>query len=63
METAKNLTNTERRSIYRDEFRRVLQSFTPNCPGNRYSGAQVARAKGIARKNAMEIIDAITEGR
>ncbi len=51
------MTSQERRTVYAQEFRRVLKTFTPNCPGNRYSGAQIARAKGIARRNALALID------
>jgi hypothetical protein len=40
-----------RREAFIVEYRRVLATFTPNCPGNRYSGAQQDRARAIARRN------------
>lgn len=52
------LTSQERRNILRAEYRKALANIKPNCPGNRYSGCQIAAAKGIAKKRALAIIDA-----
>jgi hypothetical protein len=51
------MTSTERRQVLNAEYRKALANIKPNCPGNRYSGCQIAAAKGIARKRALAIID------
>lgn len=51
------LTSTDRRRILAAEYRIVLANITPNM-GDRYSGQQLATAKGIARKRALATIDA-----
>lgn len=35
---------------FASEVRCVLTQWKPNCQGGRYSGQQIARAKGIATK-------------
>ena len=56
------LTCKQRRQIVVGEYRKVLAGITPNVPDDtehgRYSGQQIAAAKGIARKRALAIIDA-----
>lgn len=50
------MTSRDRRRILATEYRKALGNITPNMPG-RYSGAQIAAAKGIARRRALAIID------
>lgn len=50
-----SLTPQQRREMFALEFRRILGSFVPSCAGSRYSGQQIARAKGLARKRMMEL--------
>jgi hypothetical protein len=57
--TVQTLTNAERRQILADEYRKALANITPNM-GTRYSGQQIAAARGIARRRALAIIDART---
>ena len=57
MTTAQSLTSSQRREILNAEYRKALANIKPNMPG-RYSGQQIAAAKGIARKRAFAIIDA-----
>lgn len=51
------LTSAQRRQITAAEIRNALANIKPNM-GTRYSGQQIAAAKGIGRKRAMAIIDA-----
>lgn len=50
------LTAAERRQITRTEIRKALGNISPAFE-NRYTGQQIAAAKGIGRKRAMKIID------
>jgi hypothetical protein len=50
------MTDQQRRETYNREYRAALKNFKPNMPG-RYSGQQVAAAKGLARKRTLAIID------
>lgn len=52
------LTSKDRQDIYAEQYGRILESLKPSMPG-RYSGQQVAYAKGRARKAALAIIDEI----
>lgn len=56
MTTAQTLTSQQRREILGREYRAALANIKPNM-GTRYSGCQIAAAKGIARKRALAIID------
>ncbi len=51
------MTSEQRRQVLHNEYRKAITNITPNMPG-RYSGQQIAAAKGIARRNALTIIDA-----
>lgn len=51
------LTSSQRREILNTEYRTVVAGLTPNWTG-RLSGAQLAAAKGIAKRRALAIIDA-----
>ena len=52
-----SLTDSQRRDILRSEYRAVLTNMTPSM-GDRFSGSQLAAARGIARRRALAIIDA-----
>lgn len=60
------LTSTERRAILAEEYRKARANLKPQMiglgdlarPG--FSGAQIAAAKGIARKRALARIDAMS---
>lgn len=56
--TKQTLTMAERREITRNEIRKALANI-PRTEAKLRS-YQIAAAKGIGRKRAMEIIDAIT---
>jgi hypothetical protein len=54
---AEMLSSDQRRQVLAVEYRKAIANITPNM-GDRYSGQQIAAAKGIARRRALAIIDA-----
>lgn len=51
-----SMSTAQRKQITATEIRKALANITPAFEG-RYTGQQIAAAKGIGRKRAMEIIE------
>lgn len=51
--------DTTAQQIYARELRAVRERLTPNCPGGRYSGQQIAYARGVARRRTLEALEAL----